>query len=288
MRKKERFPKFSDDYHENIEMQNNFLLMKIMLESNAKISSSHPQTPEMRNSFLKFVIKNKLHLSFSNKVADLLGNPVFADEKELDKEAFKIEYKRLKELLYSHSIKVEFAKKLNERVKYSFITKELFEYETDQNPELPMRFSYEFFRRDLQNEIREGVDFFMADFFENELQKERDYGIDIFMAPNKPGLTKQEFLKQIDSVYPMFYQINESSFTIEKIETDTKLVKSNFEGTAYCQGHLSYAVKYPDGENRRITGTFKIYFSLQYIGFLVSYYEIAGLNFTADSSTVIE
>ena len=94
MRKKETFPKFSDDYDENIEMQNNFLLMKIMLESNAKISSSHPQTPEMRNSFLKFVIKNKLHLSFSNKTADLLGNPAFADEKELDKEAFKLEYKR--------------------------------------------------------------------------------------------------------------------------------------------------------------------------------------------------
>jgi hypothetical protein len=288
MRKKETFPKFSDDHDENIEMQNNFLLMKIMLESNAKISSSHPQTPEMRNSFLKFVIKNKLHLSFSNKVADLLGNPDFADEKDLDKEAFKVEYKRLKNLLYSHSIKVEFGKKLNNRLKYNFITKELFEYETDQNPELPMKFSYEFFHRDFETEIREGVDFFMADFFENELQKARDYGIDIYKRPKKSGVTKENFLKQIDSVYPLFYQISDSSFEIEKIETDTKLVKSNFEGTAYCEGNLTYSVQYADGENRRITGQFKIHFFLQYIGFLVSYYEIAGLNLPADSSVIIK
>ncbi len=288
MRKKETFPKFSDDYHENIEMQNNFLLMKIMLESDAKISSSHPQTPEMRNSFLKFVIKNKLHLNFSNKVADLLGNPVFADENELDKEAFKVEYKRLKNLLYSHSIKVEFDKKLNDRLKYNFITKELFEFETDQNPELPMRFSYEFFHRDFEIEVREGVDFFMGDFFENELQTEGDYGIDIFRCPKTSGVTKEKFLKEIDSVYPLFYQINDSSFTIEKVETDTKLVKSNFEGTAYCEGNLAYTVQYPDGDNRRIAGRFKIWFSLQYIGFLVSYYEIAGLNLPADSSAVIK
>jgi hypothetical protein len=288
MRKKETFPKFSDDYDENIEMQNNFLLMKIMLESDAKISSSHPQTPEMRNSFLKFVIKNKLHLSFSNKIADLLGNPGFPDEKELDNEAFKLEYKRLKNLLYSHSIKVEFDKKLNTRLKYNFITKELFEYETDQNPELPMKFSYEFFHRDFDTEIREGVEFFLADFFENELQKERDYGIDIFKRPNKAALSKGKFLKQIDSVYPFFYQISDSLFEIEKIETDTKLVKSNFEGTAYCEGNLTYTVQYADGETRRITGGFKIHFFLQYIGFLVSYYEIAGLNLAAASSVVIE
>ena len=288
MRKKEKFPKFSDDYDENIEMQNNFLLMKIMLESNAKISSSHPQTPEMRNSFLKFVIKNKLHLSFSNKIADLLGNPDFADEKDLDKETFKQEYKRLKELLCSHSIKVEFSRKLNSRLKYNFITKELFEYETDQNPELPMKFSYEFFHRDFETEVREGADFFMADFFENELQHQRDYGIDIFKRPNQSGITKGVFMKQIDAVYPLFYRISDSSFEIEKIETNTKLVKSNFEGTAYCEGNLAYSVRYTDGENRRITGRFKIHFFLQYIGFLISYYEIAGLNLPADSSVIIK
>ena len=288
MRKKETFPKFSDDYDENIEMQNNFLLMKIMLESNAKISSSHPQTPEMRNSFLKFVIKNKLHLSFSNKIADLLGNPDFTDEEYLDKEAFKLEYKRLKDLLYSHSIKVEFGKKLNNRTKYNFITKELFEFETDQNPELPMKFSYEFFHRDFDTEVRESADFFMADFFENDLQKDRDYGIDIFKRPNKSAANKEKFLKQIDTVYPLFYQISDSSFEIEKIETNTKLVKSNFEGTAYCEGNLAYSLQYADGENRRITGRFKIHFFLQYIGFLVSNYEIAGLNLPADSSEIIQ
>ncbi len=284
----ESFPKFSNDYDENIEMQNNFLLMKIMLESDVTISSSHPQTPEMRNNFLKFVIKNKLHLTFLNKVTDLLGNPVFADEQQLDEGAFKLEYKRLKNLLYSHSIKVEFDKKLNDRLKYNFITKELFEFETDQNPELPMKFSYEFFHRDFENEVREAADFFMTDFFENELQKEGNYGIDIFACPKTFGVTEEKFLKQIDSVYPLFYQISDSSFTIEKIETDTKLVKSNFEGTAYCEGNLVYTVQYADGDVRRITGRFKIYFSLQYIGFLLSYYEIAGLNLEGESSSIVE
>jgi hypothetical protein len=284
MRKKERFPKFSDDHDENIEMQNNYLLMKIMLESDAKISSSHPQTPEMRNSFLKFVIKNKLHLTFSNKVADLLGNPIFPDEKALDHEAFKLEHKRLKNLLSSHSIKVKFEKKLNDRLKYNFITKELFEYETDKNPELPMEFFYEFFHRDFESEIREAADFFMTDFFEQELENENDYGIDVFESPKKFTVTKEKFLNQIDAVYPLFYQINQSSFSIEKVKTDTKLVKSNFEGTGFCEGNLKYSVVYPDGEKRAITGRFTIYFRLEYLGFLVSYYEIAGLNCPANSS----
>ncbi len=286
MRKMESFPKFSDDYHENIEMQNNFLLMKIMLESDAKLSSSHPQSPEMRNSFLKFIIKNKLHLTFSNKVSDILGNPVFKDEKELDNETFKLEYKRLKGLLYDHSVKVKFKKKLSERRKYHFIINELFEYETDQNPELPMKFNYEFFHRDFGNEIREATDFFMADFFENELQKNADYGIEMYKSPVDVAISKEKFLHQIDAVYPLFYAIDDFSFSIKKIETDTKLTKSKFEGTGFCEGNLTYSVIYPDGEKRRIGGGFKISFSLQYLGFLVSFYQIAGLNYPANFSEV--
>lgn len=282
MRKKEIAPKFSDDHDENIEMQNNYLLMKIMLESNAEISSSHPQTPEMRNSFLKFVIKNKLHLTFSNKVADLLGNPEFPDEKELDKEDFKIEYKRLKNLLYSHYIKVKYQKRLSDRKKYNFITKELFEFETDQNPELPMTFYYEFFHRDFENEITEAADFFMADFFENEFNSENNFGIEEFKAPENIKCTQQEFVEKIDAVYPLFREISDCSYNIEKITTNTKLVKSNFEGDGICEGTVSYSVRYPDGDFQTINGQFRIYFSLEYLGFLVGYYEIAGVNLACE------
>ncbi|HEU5054000.1 MAG TPA: hypothetical protein VFT78_12860 [Hanamia sp.] len=283
MRKKEIVPKFSDDHDENIEMQNNYLLMKIMLESNAEISSSHPQTPEMKNSFLKFVIKNKLHLSFSNKVADLLGNPEFPDEKDLDKEAFKIEYNRLKNLLYSHYMKVKYHNRLSERKKYNFIVKELFEYETDQNPELPMTFYYNFFHRDFESEIREAADFFMADFFENELTAENNFGIEEFQSPKNIKCTQQEFVKKIDAVYPLFSEISDCTYHIEKVNTDTKLVKSNFEGDGFCEGTLSYSIKYPNGDMQNISGNFKIYFSLQYLGFLVSYYEIAGVNLASEA-----
>lgn len=258
-----------------------------MLESDSRIESAFHETPEKRNSFLKFVIKNKLHLSFSNKVADLLGNPFFPDEKDLDKEAFTLEYKRLKNLLYSHSIKVEFKEKLKTRRKYNFIIKELFEYVTDQNPELPMEFSYDFFHRDFEKEITEAVDFFMNDFFNKEMKEERDYGIEFFARPHQDALTKEQFLDQIDAIYPLFWKINEPSFTIEKIETDVTLVKSNFAGSGFCEGNLDYSVVFADGEERRITGPFRIYFSLQFLGFLVTYYEIAGLNTLSYSSEVV-
>ena len=287
MRKKESFPRFSNDYHENIEMQNNFLLMKIMLESDSGIESTFHETAEKKNSFLKFIIKNKLHLTFSNKVADLLGNPTFTDYKELDNEAFILEYKRLKKLLSSRSIKVDFKRKMSKRCKYDFIITELFEYVTDQNPELPMEFSYEFFHRDFEKEITEAVDFFMNDFFRKELREERDYGIELFKLPSKDCLRKDKFLHQIDAVYPSIYQIDNPSFTIEKIETDVDLVKSNFAGTGFCEGKVDYSAIYSDGETRRITGPFKIYFSLQFLGFLVTYYEISGLNLPAASSEIV-
>src|SRR5665213_2318072 len=123
MSNREQLPeeeKFSDDPEENLRLQNDFLKMKMMAESGAIFGGGSDLPSDIENQFLKNVMEFEKTNSVANNrsIYQILGNPEFEDEKNLDEEKFEKEFTKLLELLKSNNINVEFNRERNDRFKY--------------------------------------------------------------------------------------------------------------------------------------------------------------------------
>src|SRR6185312_13747522 len=108
---------FSDDPEENLRMQNDFLKMKMMAESGAIFGGDTDLPPEIENLFLKNILEFEKVNSDSNTISifEILGNPFFEDEKNLNPLQFQAEFTRLMDLLTDYSINIDFTKERDDR-----------------------------------------------------------------------------------------------------------------------------------------------------------------------------
>jgi len=203
--------KFSDDPEENLRLENEFLKMKMMAEAGGIFGgiSESGIPPEIENQFLKNVIEFERNYANAKpqKIVDLLGKPTFEDERELDEKNFKDEFTRLNTLLDEHNIQVNFLAPQTDRVKYNFITGELFEHETDFIPVKGMttNFIYEEFHPDHKNDITEITDNFINDFFDRKLNINTNYINNEIIIPDGNVITKEQLINRF---YSMKWQLS--------------------------------------------------------------------------------
>src|SRR5690606_31104881 len=103
MNKNDNLPeeeKFSDDPEENLRMQNEFLKLKMMAESGAFFGGEGNLPPDIENQFLNNILEFEKQQTASDekKIKDILENPAFKDENELDDITFQQAYKQLTDL----------------------------------------------------------------------------------------------------------------------------------------------------------------------------------------------
>ncbi|HUZ61339.1 MAG TPA: hypothetical protein VMU83_21370 [Hanamia sp.] len=203
---------FSDDPEENLKMQNDFMKMKMMIESGARFGGSNENLPpEIENEWLKNIMEfEKVNAdSKSKKIFDVLSRPSFEDDSKLNEENFKTEFSRLQILLENHGINVEFNRERNDRFKYHFITKELFDYETTFIPVKGMLtyFLYEEFHPDHELDIKNLTDQFLKDYFDKKLNEDTYYIGDHFIEPDGNVLSKEELMKQFLAPYDFLWSL---------------------------------------------------------------------------------
>lgn len=162
--------------------------------------------------------------SKSETIFQILGRPGFEDEKNLDEGKFKIQFSRLQKLLKKHNINVEFERERDNRFKYNFITKELFEHQTSFMPVKGMAtyFSYEEFHPDHELEIADKTKSFLNDFFERDLDADTYYINNELIEPDGNILPKEELMKRFQSLYEVATKFENISFNIESIEFELK------------------------------------------------------------------
>ena len=276
--------KFSDDPEENLRMQNDFLKMKMIAESGAFFGGEGGLPPEIENQFLKNIMEFEQGNADSKAttISNLLGEPVFEDEKNLDEWKFETEYSRLELLLEEHGIKVEFSRERNNRFKYHFITKELFDHATTFMPVKGMTtyFLYEEFHPDHELDIKNLTGQFLNDYFEKKLDEETYYIGNHFMEPNGNVLSKEELMKQFHAAYDVFMKIENTSFTVEKIDFElNEETEDGQQGMGFSEGEISYDIIFEGGELKRIHGPFKIYFSLRWDCWEICFFYLPGFNY---------
>jgi hypothetical protein len=277
--------KFSDDPEENLRMQNDFLKMKMMAESGAWFGGEGGLPPEIENQFLKNVMEfEKVNAGAKSKtIYELLDKPHFEDEMNLDEERFETEYARLNKLLEEHGMHVGFNREREDRFKYNFITKELFEHESAFMPVKGMitGFLYEEFHADHELEITELTNRFLNDFFERNLDVDTCYINEQIAHPEGKLIPREAIIKRFLSMYEAIPEFANTSFVIENQSFELYENEGKETGMGFTEGTVRYDVIFRDGERKKVNGPFKIYFSLERDCWTICFFYLAGYNLHA-------
>lgn len=276
--------KFSDHPEENLRLENEFLKMRMMVESGAIFGSESDNIipPEIGNQFLKNVMEFERANAYAKpqKIFDLLGRPAFEYEKNLDDKKFQDEFIRLNKLLDYHNINVDFLTSKTDRDKYHFITRELFEHETHFIPIKGMstNFIYEEFHPDHKKDIEEITGDFLNDFFDRRLSVDTTYIDDEIILPDGIGISKAQLINRFYSMYEVAVEFQNYSYKIEKIEFDINDEEGAPSAMGFSEGEIKYDMICKDGMRNTIHGPFKIYFGRQWESWNIYFFYLVGYN----------
>lgn len=274
--------KFSDDPEENLRMQNDFLKMKMMAESGAWFGGEGGMPADIENQFLKNVMEfEKVNAEGpSRTIYDLLDKPDFEDEKDLDDEKFKAAFSRLNRLLEDHGVDVGFRRERDDRFKYNFITKELFEHQTTFMPVKGMitGFLYEEFHPDHEWDITNLTNHFLNDFLERNLDVDTYYINEQIIHPEGKLISREDIIKRFFSMYEAIPAFENPSFIIENQDFELHENDTVQTGMGFSEGTIQYDLIFRDGERKKIKGPFKIYFSLEWDCWSICFFYLAGYN----------
>lgn len=276
--------KFSDHPEENLRLENEFLKMRMMVESGAIFGSESDNIipPEIGNQFLKNVMEFERAYAYAKpqKIFDLLERPAFENEKNLDDKKFQDEFIRLNKLLDYHNINVDFLTSKTDRDKYHFITRELFEHETHFIPIKGMstNFIYEEFHPDHKKDIEEITGDFLNDFFDRRLSVDTTYIDDEIILPDGNVISKAQLINRFYSMYEVAVEFQNYSYKIEKIEFDINDEEGAPSAMGFSEGEIKYDMICKDGMRNTIHGPFKIYFGRQWESWNIYFFYLVGYN----------
>jgi hypothetical protein len=252
----------NDDQFEDLHLENEFIKLKLQAEHGAMINSSDDIPPEMEHIFLKQV--QEFEKAWQNvtmtKIYDLINCPAYKKEMELSDAELKIELRRLIQMMKEKSIMLEANKKCKPRILYRFITEEFFFHETEniQLPGFTHHFSYEEFQEDHELEIRERTGNFFSEWFLRMMDEYSWYLNRHFVLESGVTISLQTVADKLRKLFEAYREITDGQYSIEKIR-----FQNADEGRmlGHSEGFVSYKAQLESGEEIKIEGSFKLYFS---------------------------
>jgi hypothetical protein len=270
--------KFSDDYSENLRIENEILKLKMQAESGAYFGGENELPPEIEKEFLLQVQAFEEAWKDVKNVSmyDLLGQPPFKEEKELSDEEIPPELDRLNRLIAENQNELSFLGEYEPRVRYKFITEEFFRLEVEDFnlPGMTRGFIYEDFYPNHQLSIKERTMEFLEEWFEMNFSPFSWQLDEKFILPDGKILSKEEVLNKIQLVtdsYSRFTDCSHSEFNISYQWDD----KEN-RGLGHAEGYVKYHAVLENGESVPIEGPFKLYFSSEYDWWQIYYFIFPG------------
>jgi hypothetical protein len=200
---------------ENLQMENQFLKMKLMLEHGASFGSSDDLPAAVENDFLRSVMEFEKQWATGERISvfDKLGKPnQFKPVNEIADADIDQEWIRLFEFMQERGIDVSVCSpNVNARELYRFTLEELFEAETDNicMPGMMTCFIYDEFHPDEKyDNARVAVEDCIHYFFDQEFFNEHHFAESIQVNQHR-NLTKDElkfivqnFKNQYDEIVP--------------------------------------------------------------------------------------
>lgn len=269
---------FSNDPEENLRIENEILHLKLKAELGGELVGTEPLPPDLENKFLKNILE--LEHAFANnrqvKIFDFLGKPVFTKSIELNDEEIVVALKDLCALMEGKNIALDFSDEYDARLKYTFITEELFEHETDdfEIPGLVTHYIYEEFHPNHRSDIESRAIEFIEGWVDRQINEDSWELGNSFILPDGVVFSKQELLHKIEALFASYTEFCKSSYSFEKIIFELK--EDGETGMGYVNGFISYDAILENGDTMLFEGPFEIHLSMEYKWWSIFYFSFPG------------
>lgn len=251
---------FSEDPEEQMKIENDILKLKLQAELGGDYESEGNLPPEIENAFLKNVIEfEHQYAHASNKTLyEVLGNPSFEKAENLSNEAIEIALDEMEKLMSEKGIEVDYAEDYDSRLRYIFVTEELFLKESPffHLPGMTMHYVYEEFHPNHKHDIKKNAE----SFFENWVEQNfNDYSSELakeFVMPTGETVTREELLIKFQHIFDSFTTFQNTTFNIDDISFE---LSSEQSGKGFAEGMVGYDAVLENGEIQHVEGAFKLY-----------------------------
>jgi hypothetical protein len=265
---------FSIDPEENLRIENEILHLKLKAQLGGELVGNLSLPPELENKFIKNILDLEHAFEHTRQVGifDLLGQPSVRRAEELDDQQIELALTEVCELMASKNIELDFAGEYNARLKYAFITDELFERETDDIdiPGFVTHFIYEEFHPNHKLDIESRAIEFIEGWCSKQINEESWELGNTFILENGRELLKRDVLQKIKCVFESYREFANCVYSFVDI---------NFEiGMGFAGGVISYEAILENGEILPVKGSFKIYLSLDNQWWNIIYFVFPGFN----------
>ena len=285
MQKNSKSEQFSDDAQENLRLENLFLQMKLKAEWGGDFGNFGDLPPHVTNEFLRNVIAIEEDIDKAKpiSVAGLLGNPEFTNSSQLGDDALPGALESMMNRLREKNIRLDFRNGCSDRLKYEFITEELFEFMTEDivMPGLIRCFSYEEFHPDYKSDILYKARRFVEGLF--RLQTD-DFSLvfdDPFVLPSGRMLSRDQALAEFQKMIEPISGFKNWKYNVDCIEFELK--EENSRGLGFAEGMMEFEITKKDHPPEKMSGPFKIYLALDGVGWAIFYFVLPGFKWEEEA-----
>jgi hypothetical protein len=275
------FPgEFSNDPMKNLRIENDILHLRLKAELGGELMKDSELSPELENEFLKNILAFEHAYADVQqiKLYDLLNRPPFKKAAELNETEITTAFNEITTVMEEKNVIVDFSGNYDDRVKYSFITEELFEHETDdmQLAGMTRHFCYEEFHPNHKLDIELRAIDFLTDWFEQNMNEYSWEFDDPFILTDGKILARSEVLNRINMIFESFTSFTDCAYSIADINFN--LDEANEKGMGFAEGVAKYKGVLEDGQEVSFDGPFKFYMSLEHRWWSIYYFIFPGFQ----------
>ena len=270
--------KFSDDPEEQMKIENELLKLKLSAELGGTFETLSDIPADIENDFLKNVLafEHAHALAIEKTVYEVLGKPEFKKSDEVGDHELSAELNDIEDLLQQQSIAVDYLADYPDRIKYQFLTEELFQHESSMfsMPGMTMHYTYEEFHPNHEYDINSQSERFFNDWFEMKFNEYSYELASVFNLPDGPEHNNKTVREKMLWMHQSYTGFNNTEATINQINFNL----ANDKGTGFSEGTVAYDATLENGEAVHFSGPFKLFFIYDYDMWQINYFTWPGFS----------
>lgn len=256
--------KFSNDPEEQLRIENELLRLKLQAETGANLQELENVPPEVENAFLNNILAFERQLDNIEEVSifSIIGEPKdFKPDAELNDTEIEQELDRLNALLEANQIEVDYGTDYSSRLKYKFITEELFEHETQKfdMPEMVHHFIYEEFHPNHILTIEGIAEDFLEMWLTQSIEKDSFIFSNEMVSQAGVPVTKEQFFTKIQHVFDAYLYFENGDFSIDEVTFEMMPNAEIPTGFGCAEGIITYDGMLENKEKQHVKSPFKLY-----------------------------
>ncbi|MEP7141336.1 MAG: hypothetical protein ABI707_00640 [Ferruginibacter sp.] len=274
---------FSDDLHENLRIENEFLKIKLKAQYGEafEMGSSEDMPPGIENQFLKSMMafEDEYANAEYTTVYERIGKPVYSTVNEMSKAELNAALQGLIKMLGKNDIGLDICDgPYSDEVIYQFIIEELFTLQVEKKPVAGMtsNFIYEEFHPNHKADIVKRTHTFLRNWFNRSFT---EYCTELSwhcITADGIQMTREDIIARMNIFFEAFRQFNDDGYNIDDISFE--LQEEPDRGMGFAEGMLKYEAVMDNGEKIHYEGPYKLYMNMEDTWWSIFYFVMPGFK----------